>query len=195
MADAERLLEEVGAVLHGHFLLSSGLHSAIYVEKFQLVQRPAITVELCRGLVQHFLGDSVSTVAGPTTGGAILSFEFARQLDARSIFAEQSADGGREFRRGFMIEPGERVLVVDDVMTTGASVRHTVEAVRALGGEVVGAGLLVDRSGGRSDVGTPVRAALTLDIPAYEPDDCPECAAGAPLTKRGTSRTRSRSGA
>ncbi|MEJ7652320.1 MAG: phosphoribosyltransferase family protein [Chloroflexia bacterium] len=133
-------------------------------------------------------------MAGPTTGGAILSFEFARQLDARSIFAEQSADGGREFGAA-MIEPGERVLVVDDVMTTGASVRHTVEAVRALGGEVVGAGLLVDRSGGRSDVGTPVRAALTLDIPAYEPDDCPVCAAGAPLTKRGTSRTRSRSGA
>lgn len=187
MTRAEQLLQDAGAILEGHFLLSSGLHSPIYIEKFELVQRPVVTVKLCGQIAKHFAGLGVRTVAGPTTGGAILAFETARQLGTRSIFAERSEDGGREFRRGFRIAPGERVLVVDDVLTTGGSVRHTVAAVEAMGGTVVGAGLLIDRSGGGAYAGTDYWATLKLQAPAYRPEDCPECAAGAPLTSRGTS--------
>ncbi len=192
MSEAERLLAEAGAVLHGHFLLSSGLHSPTYVEKFELIQHPRVTVPLCGQIAEHYGDAGAQTVAGPTTGGAILAFEVARQLGLRCIIAEQSVDGGREFRRGFRIEPGERVLVVDDVMTTGGSVRHTVSAVERLGGVVVGAGLLVDRSGGTAEAGTAYWAALTLDAAAYQPQECPQCAQGVPITKRGTSGTAPR---
>ncbi len=186
MADAERLLREAGALLHGHFLLSSGLHSDTYVEKFQLIQHPAITVQLCAGIVDRYREAGVRTVAGPTTGGAILAFEVARQLGVRSIIAEPAAGGGREFRRGFRLDPGERVLIVDDVMTTGGAVRHTVEAVEYHDALVVGAGLLVDRSSGKADVGTHVWSALKVDAPAVDPQQCPQCAGGLELTKRGT---------
>lgn len=185
--DAEALLRDAGAVLRGHFLLSSGLHSGTYVEKFALIQHPRATVPLCAGIADRYRDADVRTVAGPTTGGAILAFEVARQLGARCIVAERAEGGGREFRRGFRIEPGERVLVVDDVLTTGGSVRETVAAIERLGGVVVGAGLLVDRTGGRADAGTPYWSALTLDTPAWASDSCPLCAEGAPLTKRGTS--------
>lgn len=186
--DHEGLLESTGAVLHGHFLLSSGKHSPVYVEKFELVQHPEITVKLCAEIANHFTEARVRTVAGPTTAGAILSFEVARQMGARSIIAEPDGSGGREFRRGFKIAAGERVLVVDDVLTTGGSVRHTVEAVRALGGNVVGAAVLVDRSGGRGDVGTDLWAVMTINEPVYDPEDCPQCEQGVPLVKRGSSK-------
>lgn len=186
MTDAERTLRELGAVLEGHFLLSSGRHSPLYIEKFELIQRPEPTVRLLAELVAPYRSKGVETVAGPTTGGAILAFEAARQLGARAIFAERGEVDGREFRRGFAIRRGERVLVVDDVLTTGGSVRDTVEAVRSLGGEVVGAVVLIDRSGGRADAGAPYTAALRLRVPTFSPDECPECRAGSPLTKRGT---------
>ncbi len=184
--DAERLLRDAGAILHGHFLLSSGMHSDTYVEKFALIQQPVITVELCRRIAERYRDACVQTVAGPTTGGAILAFEVARQLGVRAIIAERTEDGGREFRRGFRLEPGERVLVVDDVMTTGGAVRHTVNAVESCDALVVGAGLLVDRSGGRSNAGTPFWAALTVDSPAFDTRNCPQCAQGLALTQRGT---------
>jgi orotate phosphoribosyltransferase len=187
MNDAERTLRARGAVLEGHFLLTSGLHSPLYVEKFELVQHPDITVPLCGRIAERFRGEGVRTVAGPTTGGAILAFETARQLGARAIIAERAEGGGREFRRGFKLEPGERVLVVDDVLTTGGSARETVEAVERAGGVAVGVGVLIDRSWGRAGAGAPLWAALSLDVPAYAPDDCPGCASGLPLTKRGTS--------
>ncbi len=186
MTDAERLLREAGALLRGHFLLSSGLHSDTYVEKFELIQHPAITVQLCVGIAERYREAGVQTVAGPTTGGAILAFEVARQLGVRSIIAEPAEGGGREFRRGFRLDPGERVLIVDDVMTTGGAVRHTVEAVEHHGALVLGAGLLVDRSGGKADARTHVWAALTVDAPSVEPQQCPQCAHGLELTKRGT---------
>lgn len=187
MTDAERLLRDAGAMLEGHFLLSSGLHSPVYVEKFELVQHPEIAVELCAGIARRFAAAGAKTVAGPTTGGAILAFETARQLGLRSIFAERSEAGGREFRRGFKLDPGERVLIVDDVLTTGGSVRETVQAVRAMGGVVVGAGVLIDRSGGTADAGAEYWAALSISAKTYSPGECPQCAAGVPLSKRGTS--------
>ena len=185
--EVEALLQSRGALLRGHFLLSSGLHSDVYVEKFELVQHPDVTVPLCSHIAQHYSEAGVQTVAGPTTGGAILAFETARQMGVRSIFAERSPSGGREFRRGFKLAPGERVLVVDDVLTTGGSVRATVAAIEVTGAVVVGAGVLIDRSGGAADAGTGYFAALTLKVPTYDPSECPQCLAGVRLEKRGSS--------
>jgi orotate phosphoribosyltransferase len=181
-ADAEKLLREAGAVLEGHFQLASGLHSALYIEKFRLLERPPQTDALCRMIADWARELAPSLVAGPTTGGLIISYEVARHLGLRSIFAERDESGGRSFQRGFTIAPGERVLVVDDVLTTGGSVRDVLDAVRALGGEPVGVGVLIDRSGGQVDFGVPLFGCLALDLPAYKPGDCPLCAEGITLT-------------
>jgi orotate phosphoribosyltransferase len=182
--EAERLLREAGAMLEGHFQLSSGRHSGLYVEKFRLLERPPQTEALCR-MIADWAARHISSqlVAGPTTGGIIISYEVARILGLRSIFAESDEEsGGRSFQRGFTIAPGERVLVVDDVLTTGGSVRHVLDAVRALGGEVAGVAVLIDRAGGKVDFGVPFFACLALDLPTYAPTDCPLCNQGVPLT-------------
>ncbi|MGH9203285.1 MAG: phosphoribosyltransferase family protein, partial [Vicinamibacterales bacterium] len=124
---------------------------------------------------------SPQLVAGPTTGGIIISYEVARLLGVRGIFAE-SVNGRREFERGFTIAPGERVLIVDDVLTTGGSVRDVLDAVRALGGEVAGVAVLFDRTGGKADFAVPFFACLTLELESYDPGECPLCAKGVPLT-------------
>src|SRR3990172_3488092 len=185
-AELSALLREVGALMDGHFLLSSGRHSPAYVEKFRLLQHPEQTERLCRLIADRFRDDGPELVAGPTTGGVILSYEVARLLGLRGIFAEK-ADGGRAFQRGFEVRPGERTLIVDDVLTTGGSIRDVIEAVRRAGGEPIGVGVLVDRSGGRTDFrggrgGLPFFACLELDLPTYEEGACPLCDEGAPLT-------------
>ncbi len=179
--EAAELLREAGALMEGHFQLASGKHSSLYVEKFRLLQHPRRTEALCRMIAEHFRGLGPQLVAGPTTGGIILSYEVARLLGLRGIFAEK-ADVGRAFQRGFEIGRGERTLIVDDVLTTGGSVREVVEAVRRAGGEPVGVGVLVDRSGGKSGFGLPFFACLTLELPTYEAGRCPLCAEGAALT-------------
>jgi orotate phosphoribosyltransferase len=181
-ADAESLLREAGAVLEGHFQLASGLHSGLYIEKFRLLERPPQTDALCRMIADWARGLSPALVAGPTTGGIIVSYEVARHLGLRSIFAERDEGGGRGLQRGFRVAPGERVLVVDDVLTTGGSIRDVLDAVRALGGEPVGVGVLIDRSGGQVDFGVPLFGCLALNLPAYAPGDCPLCEQGLPLT-------------
>jgi orotate phosphoribosyltransferase len=181
----EKLLRQAGALLEGHFQLASGKHSSLYVEKFRLLERPPQTEELCRMIAGWSRGLSPQLVAAPTTGGIIVSYEVARLLGLRGIFAEVPAsggDGGRSFQRGFTVGPGERTLVVDDVLTTGGSVRDVLEAVRAAGGQPAGVAVLIDRSGGQADFGLPFFACLTLDLPAYDPGACPLCASGAPLT-------------
>ncbi|MDO8616794.1 MAG: orotate phosphoribosyltransferase [Dehalococcoidia bacterium] len=187
---ARRLLQEAGALLEGHFQLSSGRHSPLYVEKFRLLERPPQTAALCR-MIADWAGDlSPQLVAGPTTGGIIISYEVARLLGVRGIFAEiLPGKDGRAFGRGFTIARGERTLVVDDVLTTGGSVRDVIEAVRAAGGEPVGVAVLVDRSAGKVDFGLPAGkaglpffACLALDLPAYEPGACPLCERGVALT-------------
>lgn len=176
----EALLRETGAILEGHFQLASGRHSPLYVEKFRLLERPAQTQALCQ-MIAGWAGPlHPQLVAGPTTGGVIISYEVARLLRTRSIFAE-SDGGGRSFRRGFSIAPGERTLVVDDVLTTGGSVRDVLEAVRRFGGRPVGVAVLVDRTAGQADFGLPFFACLTLDLPSYTPDTCPLCQKGLPL--------------
>jgi orotate phosphoribosyltransferase len=202
----EALFRSSGAFREGHFLLKSGRHGDAYVEKFQVLQDPAATSELCGFFAQHGRGRDnaplVDLVAGPTTGGIILAFETARQLGVRSIFAEEvRADDGstrREFRRGFRIEPGERVLLVDDILTTGGSLVAMLPAVEAMGGEIVECVVLVDRSGGRTTLSSPttgrtypLRSLWQLDLPTYEPGEatCPRCADGTPIYAPGSTGT------
>ena len=185
--DLATVLREVGALQEGHFLLSSGRHSDRYIEKFALLMRPRETEQVCRGFAERFANAGVETVAGPTTGGILLAFEVARQLGVRAVYAERAEGGvGREFRRGAAFRPGERVLVVDDILTTGGSVRDTLAALERHGVEVVGVGVLVDRSGGQVDFGVPLVPLLALDIATYDRADCPLCRNGVPLVKPGT---------
>ena len=200
----EALFRRSGALRDGHFVLKSGRHSEAYLEKFQVLQDPEATSELCAFFVgTHVRRDGtpdVDLVAGPTTGGIILAFETGRQLGTRAIFAEEVAgeDGPRrEFRRGFEIRPGEKVLLVDDLLTTGGSLLAMIPAVEALGGEIVECAVLVDRSGGLSTLTSPatgrvypLRALWALDLPTWEAGvDCPRCAAGDPAVKPGSSGT------
>jgi orotate phosphoribosyltransferase len=183
----ERIFREAGALRDGHFALSSGKHSPRYLEKFQVLQWPSQTERLCGAIAEVARGIGIDTVAGPTTGGIILAHEVARQLGKRAVYAERSESGpGRSFRRGFQLAHGERVLVVDDILTTGGSVQETIDAVRAAGGDPIAAAVIVDRSGGTASLGIPLRALWSLDIPTYEPAVCPQCAQGEPLTKPGT---------
>jgi orotate phosphoribosyltransferase len=186
--EVEEIFREAGAFREGHFALASGRHSPSYLEKFQVLQWPVRTAALCADIAQWASRQlAPRTIAGPTTGGIILAHEVGRQMELRAVYAERTESGrGREFRRGFALASGERVLVVDDIMTTGGSVQETIEAVRRAGAEVVGAAVLVDRSGGAAKLDVPLRALWTVDIPTYGPGDCPQCADGVPLTKPGT---------
>ena len=186
-ADVERVFRESGALREGHFILASGRHASLYLEKFQVLQYPSETERLCSAIAMWAGALGVETVAGPTTGGIILAHEVARQLGARAIYAERrEGASGREFRRGFALAPGERVLVVDDIMTTGGSLQETIDAVRAAGGTVAGAAVLVDRSGGAARLDVPVEALWRLDIPSYSATECPLCAKGVPAVHPGT---------
>jgi orotate phosphoribosyltransferase len=203
----EVLFRESGALRDGHFALKSGRHGDRYLEKFQVLQYPAFTSELCSLWLAEYGAEpagSIDLVAGPTTGGVILAFETARQLGTRGIFAEEvrDADGTarREFRRGFTIEPGSRVLLVDDILTTGGSLLAMIPAVEAAGGEIVACHVLVDRSGGLASLDSPrtgrtypLRALWSLDLPTWEagPATCPLCAAGRPITAPGSTGTAS----
>ena len=199
----EELFRRSGALKEGHFLLKSGKHSDRYLEKFLVLQDPAATSELCGfWAAQHRGADGaplVDVVAGPTTGGIVLAFETARQLGVRGIFAEEVEDSDgtkrREFRRGFTIVPRERVLLVDDILTTGGSLLAMLPAVEALGGEIVTCSVLADRSGGLASLSSPMtqrnyplRALWQLQLPTYFPGaaTCPACAAGVPLHAPGS---------
>jgi orotate phosphoribosyltransferase len=202
----EALFRASGAFREGHFQLKSGRHGDAYVEKFAVLSDPAATSELC-GYFAGSVRDAgerpmVDLVAGPTTGGVILAFETARQLGVRSLFAEEvhAEDGTthREFRRGFRIEPGERVQLVDDILTTGGSLLAMLPAVEAMGGEIVECVVLVDRSGGRATLTSPLtgrtyplRSLWQLDLPTYEPGaaTCPRCADGTPAYAPGSTGT------
>jgi orotate phosphoribosyltransferase len=183
--DTEKIFEQAGAILKGHFLLTSGLHSPVYWEKFKVLQSPPHTEKLCRMIADHFRDQKIDVVAGPTTGGIILAFETARQLGVRGIFAEKSGEKERAFKRGFAIQPGERVLIVDDILTTGGSIRQTIAAVKGLGGKVIGIGVMVDRSTGKTDFGVPLFSCHKTQVVTYPPDNCPLCKAGVPLVKPG----------
>ena len=186
----EEVFEKTGAVLKGHFLLASGRHSPVYWEKFRVLQNPTYVTQLCSMIADHFRDQRVDLVAGPTTGGIILAFEVARQLGTRAIYAERAESGGRTFRRGQTISPGERVLIVDDVFTRGGSIKDTIDVVNKLGGKIVGIGVLIDRSSEEIDFGLPFFSCHRVEVTAYQPEECPLCAKGIPLTKRGSSKPK-----
>lgn len=187
------LFEKLGVVSSGHFVLSSGRHSDEYWEKFRLLEWPRVTEQLCREIAGHYKGQAIQAVVGPTTGGALLAQEVARQLNTRCFLAEPVPSGGRELRRGFVLHPGERVLIVDDVLTTGLSLRETLDAIKAYQPDIAGIEVLIDRSGGEAinQFGVPCHALLTVSARTYSPDECPLCVEGVPVVKPGTRGTLS----
>lgn len=187
MTDKEimAILEQTGAYIEGHFLLTSGRHSDRYFEKFRVLEHPQYAEGLCRELARRFQDVPIDVVIGPAIGGIILAYEVARQLGARAIFAERE-DGKMRLRRGFAIKPSENVLVVEDVVTTGGSIREVLELVEKTGGYIQGVGILMDRSGGAIDLGYRLEALVTLNIQSYEPTNCPLCKQGIPITQRGS---------
>ena len=188
-ATIEELFARSGALLDGHFVLKSGRHAGRYLEKFLVLQHPALGVEICRRFAEVLAPYRPTMIVGPTTGGVLLSFETARQLGGtvRAAFAEPVAAGGRALRRGWPVAPDERIALVDDILTTGASLVETVEAVRATGAEPVAAAVIVDRSTGPVQIGSPLHALGSFDISSWDVAACGMCADGIPLTKRGSS--------
>jgi orotate phosphoribosyltransferase len=189
-ASIEELFARSGALLEGHFLLKSGRHAGRYLEKFLVLQHPPMATEIGRRMADALAPVAPTLVVGPTTGGVLLAHEVARQLggSTRGIFAEPMADGGRALRRGWPVAPDERVVLVDDILTTGASLVETVDAVRAAGAEPLAAAVVVDRSTSPIELGFPLHPLGRIDVPSWEPEGCPLCAEGTvPLRKPGSS--------
>jgi orotate phosphoribosyltransferase len=173
------------ALLEGHFILSSGLHSDRYVQCAQVLQHPRVAEQLCSQLADHLRHLKPSVVAAPALGGVLVAYEVARALGVRAIFTERQ-EGAMTLRRGFTLEPGEPTLVVEDVITTGLSTRETIQCIEQAGGRVVGAGSLIDRSGGTADLGIAKASLINLKIQNYNPAECPLCKAGIPAVKPGS---------
>jgi orotate phosphoribosyltransferase len=179
------IFREHSALLEGHFILSSGLHSDRYIQCALVLQHPRIAEELCIELGPKLGELGARVVVAPALGGVIAGHEVARALGLRSLFTERQ-NGVMTLRRGFRLEPKEPALVVEDVITTGKSTRETINCVEEAGGKVVGVGALVDRSGGQADFGIPKNALVTLNVETYDPDNCPLCKAGTPAVKPGS---------
>ena len=180
------IFREAGALLEGHFLLSSGLHSPKYLQCALMLQDPTKAERLCRQLARAFADDPIDLVLGPAMGGIIVAHELARALGARAIFAERENDK-MTLRRGFSIGRGQRVLLAEDVVTTGGSLREVLQLARSAGADVLGIAALVDRTSGRDpEFGMPLVALVKLDVPTYLPEECPMCREGVPLTKPGS---------
>lgn len=173
------------AMLTGHFKLTSGRHSDKYFQCAKVLQHPQYCEMLCRELAAKFEGQSIQAVIGPAMGGILVAHEVAKALGVRSIFAERE-NGAMTLRRGFEIGEGEKFLVVEDVITTGGSVKEVIEVVRRAGGVVVGAGVLVDRSGGAAKFDVPTASLLQVPAVSYTPEECPLCQQGLPFLKPGS---------
>jgi orotate phosphoribosyltransferase len=185
-----KVLEQVGAIRQGHFELSSGRHSATYVQCALVLSHPQHADALGRALADLFSNLSIACVVSPALGGIVIGYEVARALGVRSLFVERDRSGQMALRRGFELKPGERVLVIEDVWTTGGSTRETLGVVEQEGALAVATGALIDRSGGRLELNVPARALLEMDVPSYEPDDCPLCRAGGTATRPGSRSLR-----
>ena len=180
------ILVKTNAIMDGHFLLTSGLHSPHYVEKFNVLQHPKYTEQLCQAMAEKFKDANIETVVGPVTGGVILAHETGKALDTRAIFTER-VDGKMTFRRGFSLHEGERVLIVEDIVTTGGSIKEVFDVVKSYNAIPVAVSMLVDRSGGKADFGdVPATALLKMNVETYKPEDCPLCKNHVPITKRGS---------
>lgn len=185
MGDVMDVLVASGAVRKGHFLLTSGLHSDTYVEKFRLLERPDLAGPLLARLAEEFADEGVEVVLSPAVGGVIVGYEVARALGVRAVFAEREA-GSLTLRRGFELRRGERCLVVEDIVTTGGSVRELLDVAEAAETDIAGVGLVVDRSGGKWPWRYATKALARLEAPSWEPEHCPGCRAGLPLEQRGS---------
>jgi len=180
--------QESGALMTGHFVLSSGLHSGVYLQCAIALQSPVVAAEFGAAIAKRFQNDQIETVASPALGGLIIGYEVARHLGARFLWTER-ANGEMTLRRGFSIRAGERVLVVEDVVTTGGSTRETIEVLSSLGATIVAAASIIDRSGGRAEVGVPRFSLAMIDVPAVAPADCDACKRGEPILKPGSRTT------
>ena len=180
-----KLFKETGALLNGHFRLSSGLHSGNYFQCALLLQNPDIAEKMCRQLAAYFKDDKPTCVVAPALGGVIVSYETARALGVKSLFTER-VGGKMTLRRGFEIKKEDRVLVVEDVITTGLSTGEVVEAVKSFGAKIIGVGCIVDRSGKVLDFGVKLKSLIKLNFPTYKPEECPLCKKGAEITKPGS---------
>lgn len=179
--------EDAGAIQKGHFKLTSGVHSDTYIQCAQIMQHPEFMHNLCSELGKKFRGDDIDVIVGPAIGGIIMAHVMARVLGpwVRAIFTERE-NGKMTLRRSFEIKEGEKVLVVEDVTTTGSSVREVIDIVKLRKGKVVGVGVLIDRSGGEVDFGIKTEKLLTIDIKTYLPEECPLCKKGIPVVKPGS---------
>jgi len=181
-----KVFREAGALLEGHFLLTSGFHSPKYLQCALVLQDPARAERLCKQLAERFRSQGVTCVVGPAIGGIIVAHEVARALGTKCLFAERQ-DGAMTLRRGFTICPKDRVLLVEDVVTTGGSLREVADLIRAAGAEVVGVASLVDRTSGRDpQFGAPFEALVRVDVPTHAPSECPLCREGLPVVKPGS---------
>jgi len=191
MPDLLALFKERGAVLDGHFLLSSGLHSPRYVQCARVLMDPTLATrlgaDLARGLESVLEGSRPDAVVAPALGGVLVAHEVARAFGVRGLFTERH-EGVMTLRRGFSLEPDERVVVVEDAITTGKSTREVIDAVHVRGGRVIAVGSLVDRSVGDVDFGVPWRSLLRLEVPTWDAAACPLCAAGSRPEKPGSRR-------
>ncbi len=187
--EALELYRRTGAYLEGHFRLSSGLHSPGYLQSALVLQHPADAASLGLAIAVNVKPLKPTVVLSPALGGLIIGHEVARALGVRAIFAERAGGPSLSLRRGFALAPTDRVLVVEDVLTTGKSTRETIDVARETGAEVVGAAAIIDRSGGAIDFGVPSHALVQLDVPTYDPEKCPFCAQGIPVVKPGSRPT------
>jgi len=177
------IFKETGVMLEGHFLLTSGRHSDRYMQCAKLFQNAQISEMFAKELASKF--DNVDLVVGPAVGGIILAYEVSRQMSVPNIFAERE-NGNMTLRRGFSVKKGDRILVVEDVVTTGGSVKEVIALLQGLGAQVVGVGSIVDRSNGKVDFGVPYKAVLSMEVVSYAPEDCPLCKSGTPAVKPGS---------
>lgn len=176
---------ETDALLEGHFILSSGLHSPKYLQCARALQYTADAAKFGKAIAEHFINENIETVASPAIGGLIIGYEVAKALNVRFIWTERE-NGVMTLRRGFSVKENERILVVEDVITTGGSTRECIEAIEKCGAKVVGAASIIDRSGGAADVGVPRIALASLEVPSYKPEDCPMCQQGETAVKPGS---------
>ncbi len=183
--EALELFKKAGALLTGHFKLSSGLHSGEYLEKFRLAENPAYLEPMCEEIARRFKADNIEIVLGPTTAGLIIAYNVARHLGLEARYAERE-DGSMKLRRGQTLPKGTRVLVVDDIFTTGGAVKECINVVKEHDAVLAGVGVLGDRSAGKVDLGVKLEAVLSVDVQAFNPEDCALCKAGVPLYQPGT---------
>jgi orotate phosphoribosyltransferase len=180
-----QILKDSNALLEGHFVLTSGLHSTQYIEKFRILEHPRHTEMLCRELASKFEFDNVTVVVGPMTGGIILAYETGKQLGTKAIFTER-VDGKMKFRRGFTLIPDDRVLIVEDIITTGGSILEVIEEVKKFKSTIIGIGALVDRSNSKAVFDYPFKPLLKLDVVTYKAKECPLCKQNIPIVKPGS---------